>query len=108
MNVITTSENGVVDRDTIFHFSQNMNFVYAKYSGGKIRKGFLVGNLNGYDFEFSYCQQQLNGVLDCGISKATFSYIDSKLRMTECFEWASRPGQSGINIFEEVSRSTDM
>ena len=43
MNVIETAENGVVNKDTIFDFTQKDNYVEVKYSGGKIKNGFLVG-----------------------------------------------------------------
>lgn len=103
MKVVSTSENGVVDHNTIFHFRQKQDMIYAQYSGGQIAQGYLVGNLIGTSISFTYCQRQVDGVLDYGASKAILSYENGRLRITEKFEWASRPGKSGINILEEVS-----
>ena len=64
MNVIETSENGVVNQDTIFSFNQEQDLVYANYSGGQIAKGFLVGYLKGNKLEFTYGQVQVDGILD--------------------------------------------
>ena len=102
MNVIETSENGVVNQDTIFSFSHEGDLVYANYSGGQIAKGYLVGNLKGSKLEFSYCQVQVNRILDNGKSNAELIIHNGKVRLIEHFEWASRPGVMGTNIFEEL------
>ena len=102
MNVIETSENGVVNQDTIFSFNQEQDLVYANYSGGQIAKGFLAGYLKGNKLEFTYCQVQVDGILDNGKSNAELTTHKGKIRLIEHFEWASRPGQIGTNIFEEL------
>lgn len=104
MNVITTAENGVVNHETIFHFSQKDGIVSAEYQGGKISKGFLVGNLPTQNqLEFSYCQMQIDGKLDNGVSTCQLSKNENgKITLTEHFEWKSRPGEFGINVFQEL------
>lgn len=64
MNVVQTAKNGVVNELTIFHFLQEGNFVSANYSGGLIRRGYLVGQLNSGRLSFSYCQIRTNGQID--------------------------------------------
>lgn len=74
----------------------------AEYVGGQIKKGFLVGTMSERKLEFSYCQVQTDGQLDNGISSCELSTNDKgKIRLIEHFEWKSRPGEMGINIFEE-------
>ncbi|SNY99392.1 hypothetical protein [Flagellimonas pacifica] len=103
MNVIKTSNNGVVNKETIFIFTQNDNLIHAEYTGGQIVKGFLVGNLKGNTLKFSYCQLQVDGRLDNGSSTGEISTSNKgKIRLTEYFKWDSRPGQSGTNIFEQI------
>ncbi len=103
MTVIETAENGVVNKDTIFTFAQNDNTVYAEYIGGKIQKGFLVGQNNNNVLTFSYCQLQTDGTLDNGLSTCEISMdITGKIRLVEHFEWKSRPGEQGVNIFQEI------
>lgn len=104
MNVIKTAETGVVNHETIFLFSQKEGVVSAEYQGGKIRKGFLVGNLSEEnELQFSYCQMQLDGKLDNGLSTCQLSKNENgKLILTEHFEWKSRPGEFGTNVFQEL------
>src|SRR6266513_744652 len=68
MTVIKTSENGVVNKDTIFAFTQTEDLVTAEYAGGQIKKGFLVGTISQRKLKFSYCQIQNDGKFDNGIS----------------------------------------
>ncbi|MBN8568674.1 MAG: hypothetical protein J0M18_03500 [Ignavibacteria bacterium] len=103
MNVVESASNGVVDKDTIFVFHQTDKCITANYSGGKIEKGFLVGTIDNDNLNFSYCQLQTDGVLDYGLSACKLSVgKDEKLIMREFFEWKSRPGEFGTNIFQEV------
>lgn len=104
MNVVKTAENGVVNQDTIFTFSQKEDVVSAVYQGGKIVKGFLVGKLSpNNELDFSYCQMQLDGKLDNGVSHCQLSRNEKgKITLTEHFEWKSRPGEYGTNVFQEL------
>jgi hypothetical protein len=103
MTVIQTAENGVVNKDTIFTFQQNGNTVSAEYAGGKIQKGFLVGQINDNVFTFGYCQLQTDGTLDNGLSTCELSIAETgEIRLVEHFEWKSRPGETGVNIFQEI------
>ncbi|WP_068468843.1 hypothetical protein [Candidatus Protochlamydia phocaeensis] len=104
MHVIKTAENGVVNQETIFHFSQQEGMIFAEYQGGKIYKGFLVGKLSTpHQLEFSYCQLQLDGKLDNGISTCQLERNkEGKIILIEYFEWKSRPGEFGTNIFQEL------
>lgn len=103
MNVLQTAEQGVVNQDTIFVFRQIGSQVSAEYSGGKISKGYLIGLMVNDKLTFSYCQLQVNGKLDCGISTCEISRDEHhKIKLEEHFEWASRPGEKGTNIFVEI------
>src|SRR6266496_2407036 len=68
MTAIETAENGVVNKDTIFAFTQTEDLVTAEYAGGQIKKGFLVGTISERKLKFSYCQVQTDGQPDNGIS----------------------------------------
>lgn len=104
MNVIKTAANGVVNHETIFLFSQKNNVVTAEYAGGKIRMGFLVGKFpTENQLAFSYCQMQTDGTLDNGVSLCELSKNkNGEITLTEHFEWKSRPGEFGTNIFQEI------
>jgi hypothetical protein len=104
MKVVRTSPNGVVNESTLFTFKQLGNVVSAEYEGGLIKKGFLVGRSDGLVLKFSYCQLQVDNVVDSGVSICVLSANDrGKITLTERFEWKSRPGEFGTNVFEEVT-----
>lgn len=103
MNVVKTADNGVVNHETIFVFSDDGMCVTAEYAGGKILKGFLVGKIQSGKLLFSYCQMQLDGKLDNGVSECELAKnSDEKITLTEHFEWKSRPGEFGVNVFQEL------
>jgi len=102
-NVVETAGSGVVGRDTIFRFRQSQDMISADYSGGKIRQGRLIGRLDGAELIFCFCQMQNDGLMDNGQSRCSLERLpDGRLRMTERFEWGSRPGEAGVNVFEEL------
>jgi len=102
MNVIQTAKNGAVNELTIFTFSQTENIVSAAYSGGKILKGYLIGTINDNKLSFSYCQLQVDGKTDNGQSVCDILIENDKIKMIEHFAWASRNGETGVNIFQEI------
>lgn len=102
MHVVQTAATGVVDAQTHFDFSQRGSTVTAHYTGGAIEHGYLVGRLDGKNLQFQYTQLQYDGRLDGGVSHCTLSPADGDLlRLTEHFDWASRPSQ-GINVWQEL------
>lgn len=101
MHVINTAEAGVVNVDTIFQFHQHASEVWADYAGGKIRRGSLIGTLDGASLIFRYCQLQSDGVLDGGKSVCEVRERDGRIQIVERFQWESRPG-TGENVFEEL------
>jgi len=103
MTVIQTAENGVVNKDTLFYFTQEGNVVQAEYAGGKIKKGFLIGQIDVHVLRFRDCQLQTDGVLDNGVSSCELSMSDTgRIRLVEHFEWKSMSGETGVNVFQEI------
>jgi hypothetical protein len=104
MNVIQTANNGIVDSATIFHFEQEANKVNARYSGGRIDHGYLVGQLNGKTLRFVYCQLRITGELDHGESECILSVQESgKLQLEENFRMETDGStETGKNIFTEL------
>jgi hypothetical protein len=102
MRCVQTAPNGVVGRDTLFHFSQTDNRVEAHYAGGRITTGYLVGLVEGVELRFRYCQISDQLRIDSGESRCRVeSTGDGRLRIIESFTWESQAG-SGVNIFEEI------
>ncbi len=102
MHASVTAENGVVNADTVFEFSQSDDWVTARYSGGKIVHGYLVGRVDGSAFAFRYCQCDTDGHLDGGQSNCELERrADGGIRIVERFFWESR-GEEGVNIIEDL------
>ncbi len=102
MHVTATDPNGEVNADTVFEFTQNDSIVSARYSGGKILLGYLVGKIENNKLEFRYAQANNHHRLDGGQSNCEINNIaNGKLQLIEHYKWLSREG-SGTNIFEEI------
>ena len=102
MNVIDTAENGVVNDQTIFSFTQTENLVTATYSGRQIIKD-LVGQFIQDKLLFSFCQLQTNGKLGNGQTECQVLVGENgKIRMIENFKWNSKDGGKGVNVFQEI------
>ena len=103
MRVVQTAPNGVVNEQTIFHFTQKGRKVSARYSGGYIEKGFLVGILEESILRFSYCQLRSNGLMDHGESECLLYEENGKVALREQFEMQSAGTlEKGTNIFKQI------
>ncbi len=102
MHVSSTDEAGVVNAETILEFTQQDSVVSARYAGGDVRLGFLVGNRLGDALEFGFVQVDREGRVDGGCSQCEILYTPTgNVRIIEHFEWNTRP-ESGTNIFDEL------
>lgn len=102
MRVSATAAQGVVDIDTRLHFRQKRERVFGRYSGGSVRRGFLVGRLRDGGLAFRYAQVEASGEVHAGSSACTLiRQPNSALRLFEHFTWRTRAG-SGTNVFDEV------
>jgi hypothetical protein len=103
MRTAFASAAGAVSGETTFMFEQTGDVFSARYRGGAIVDGYLIGRLghNG-QVVFRYVQADAKGNLDAGESTGLISRLpDGRLRLTENFQWATRP-EKGQNVFEEV------
>ena len=100
--VVATASLGVVDDRTLFAFHEKDNVVSARYRGGAIRLGYLVGTFSGGRLHFRYVQIDTADRLDSGFSVCDLEQtVGGPLRLHEHFRWDSREG-SGSNLLEEV------
>lgn len=103
MRVIQTAPTGIVGRETIFQFTQKGDIVEARYSGGRVATGYLVGILTGDLLSFRFCQINDGVQVDGGLSNGRLEPLsDGRLRIVESFTWESRGGE-GVNVFEEIA-----
>lgn len=106
MHASVTAKNGAVGKDTIFLFSQD-NWVRASYSGGQIVHGYLIGKIEADTLTFRYCQQDISGSLDGGVSDCSLEQRpDGGIRIIERFYWESRQ-EEGVNVIEDMPQLID-
>ncbi len=101
MYVSSTAANGVVDADTRLRFGQRGDRVIARYRGGKVERGVLVGRLAGAALTFRYAQRERDGTIQGGQSWCDVQERAGRIRIVEHFEWSTRAG-AGVNVFDEV------
>jgi hypothetical protein len=102
MYVSSTGDRGVVGAETTLRFVQKGSAVFARYSGGNVDRGCLVGRLAGSELAFRYAQREVSGDVHGGRSRCEVTRLtDGRLRIVEHFSWETRVG-SGTNVFDEI------
>src|SRR5262245_52182516 len=104
MYVSSTAASGVVGKSTRLHFSQKGGRVFARYSGGAVKRGCLIGAWAGSELRFRYVQREAEGSIQGGRSVCDVEHRgDGRVRIVERFTWSTRAG-TGVNVFDEVDR----
>jgi hypothetical protein len=102
MFVSRTASTGVVGNDTRLHFTQKGERACARYAGGRVARGWLVGRWSGRTLRFRYVQREDGHAIHGGQSECEAERLpDGRIRIVEHFTWSTRAG-SGINVFEEL------
>jgi hypothetical protein len=101
---VRNSETGEVGADTVFHYHQNENIVWAEYSGGDIVRGQLIavcGDNGALDMRYQHVNKL--GELMTGICTSTPETLpDGRIRLYEKWQWTSGDRSSGESIIEEI------
>lgn len=102
MFVSQTAANGVVGSNTRLHFSQRGSRIFARYSGGSVMRGWLVGRCVGDRITFRYAQHEGGNSIHGGTSVCQVQHLETgRTRIIEHFTWKTRVG-AGVNVFDEV------
>ena len=97
------SSEGEATPATVFEYYEGGDgIVWARYEGGVIRLGFLVGMRDGDRLEFRYSQLNASGETASGRCFTTISALpDGRLRLDEEWAWETKPG-AGTSAIEEI------
>lgn len=103
MRLVAGAEAGAVSTETLFEFEQVGEVFSARYRGGDIADGYLIGRLqSGGELEFRYVQADGGGRIDAGVSTGALIRLpDGRLQLVENFQWSTR-AEAGCNVFEEI------
>jgi hypothetical protein len=105
---ISNSENGETSIETIFTYKQVGNILTSEYSGGKIKKGHLIGIVDEKaNIDMRYHQVNNKNEIMTGICKSRPEILENgKIRLHESWEWTSGDKSKGESIIEEQSKPT--
>jgi ADP-ribose pyrophosphatase YjhB (NUDIX family) len=101
---VTAAHAGDVGADTRFQYHEERDgTVWARYAGGTITLGFLVGTRSGDRLDFRYSHVTADGTTASGHCQSSIEVLDDgRLRLHETWQWESRDG-SGTSTVEEIA-----
>jgi hypothetical protein len=98
------SRPGEADLSTTFAYHEADGVVWARYEGGPVALGFLVGRRSGVMLTFRYSHLNQAGETASGVCDSTIELLDDgRLRMEEHWRWESRAGE-GRSAVEELRK----
>lgn len=100
---IKNSENGETSSETLFLYKQEGAILTSEYSGGKIKKGHLIGLVdeNGV-INMRYHQINDKNEILTGVCRSTPEILQNgKIRLHESWQWTSGDQSKGQSILEE-------
>lgn len=100
---LVNTDNGEVDSNTVFYYHQNGNDFSADYSGGEIKKGYMIGKVSD-NGELDFYYQHIN--VDDEIRAGRCHSIprlnnDGKFEMYEEWQWLNGDCTSGKSVVVE-------
>ncbi len=100
---ITPHHQGDVGGDTRFAYREDPDgVVHARYEGGSVRLGYLVGKRTGDSLDVRYTHLTVDGETAAGLCTSRIETLDDgRLRLHETWEWTSRSG-TGTSVVEET------
>lgn len=102
LRAVENDEAGEVGGDTRLHFEQDGSRIRARYAGGEVVEGHLLGTFDGRRWEIRYVQINEAGETATGHSVGEAELLeDGRVRVEDEWEWESQPG-SGETVLVEV------
>lgn len=102
---VENSDGGEVDAETLFHYHQDGDLVWAEYSGGAIVRGQLIAVCDDDGtLEMRYQHVNKGGQLMTGkcVSKPEI-LPDGRIRLREKWQWTSGDKSEGESVIEEIT-----
>jgi hypothetical protein len=95
-------EAGEATADTVFEYHENDGVIWARYEGGPVVLGFLVGTRNGDRLDFRYSQLNDKGETASGRCVSNISVLqDGRVKLDQDWAWETRAG-AGQDAIEEL------
>lgn len=101
-SLVTNTEKGTVNTDTLFEYKQKGKLVTADYYGGSIEYGKIIGTLEGDTVNMLYQCLTTEGVLKAGKAIARISFTEQfKMKLSLQWEWLGTQQESGFSEYIE-------
>ena len=102
-NPAYNSVNGEISQETVFHYHQDKNLIWAEYSRGSIIKGNLIGKVVLDYIEFAYHHINTENKIMSGNCKSYPELLENgKVKLKEFWQWTSDDKSSGESIIIEI------
>jgi hypothetical protein len=104
---VLNSDNGEVSADTVFHYRQRGDVVWATYTGGQTAFGTLVASVDAAGcLDMRYAHVNAEGELMTGECRSTPELLpDGRLRLHEKWRWTSGDRSEGESTLEEIAET---
>ena len=101
---LSNTNNGEVSPETIFHYYQEGDVVWATYKGGSILFGNLIAKVDKMGhLDMRYQHINIDNVFMTGLCYAKPEILDNRrIRMHEEWQWTSEDYSKGTSIIEEI------
>lgn len=99
---LENAENGEVTSDTIFHYRQSDDHIWASYQGGKIAMGTLVGKIEGNKLRFLYQHMNQADEFLTGYCETKVLKENGKIQLHESWRWTCKDFSQGTSVLEEI------
>ena len=101
---MSNSDGGDVGGETLFHYHQRDDVVWATYSGGLVRFGTLVATMDpDGSLDMRYQHVSIDGSFKSGRCRSRPERMsDGRLRLHEEWQWTDGASGHGQSIVEEV------
>jgi hypothetical protein len=101
---VQNSKTGEVTSETVFHYHQKDNLVWAEYEGGEIVFGTLIAKIDqDGKLDMRYHHLNKSGDLMTGRCHSTPEILPGgKIRLHEKWHWTSGDLSDGESIIEEI------
>lgn len=101
---VNNTDNGEVNSETTFYYTQHSNIITASYTGGSIVSGHLIAVVDeNSTLDMRYHHVNKEGVLMTGICRSVPELMENgKLRLHETWHWTSGDRSSGESVIEEI------
>jgi hypothetical protein len=103
---VANTPNGEVGGETLFHYRQKGDLVWATYTGNGIVEGHLIANVaSDGALDMRYHHRSPSGALMTGLCRSRLEILpDGRYRLHEEWQWTSGDKSRGTSVVEEVRK----